>query len=58
LKTKALVSLVAHGLSGCNDLPSDVVTYTEIREKQKLKSHEGGFLSDSDLGISWDLEGR
>lgn len=34
------------------------VTYTEIREKQKLKSHEGGFLSDSDLGVSWDLEGR
>lgn len=58
MKTKALVSFVAHRLSGCSDSPSDVVTYTEIREKQKLKAHEGGFLSDSDLGVSRDLEGR
>ncbi len=58
MKTKALVSFVAHRLSDCSDSPSDVVTYTEIREKQKLKAHEGGFLSDSDLGVSRDLEGR
>ena len=58
LGTEAFVSCVAHRLSSCNDLPRDVVIYTEIREMQKLRSHEGGFLSDSDLGVSWDFNGR
>ncbi len=55
--TEVFVSFVAHKLSGGNDLPSDVVTCTEIREMQKLKSHQG-FFSEINLDISWDLEGR